>query len=1284
MNETLPKDSVPDTEATLMDEGPDEEEESEATVPVVGIGASAGGLEVFKRLLGGLPDNTGFAYVVVQHLAPNHPSMLAEILARVTTMPVSEATDDMAVEANHVYVIPAKLDLTMTKGALKLALRTQSAGTHMPIDRFLRSVADQCGSRTIGIILSGTGSDGAAGVEAIKAAGGVTFAQEVSSAKFVDMPQAAEATDAVDFVLSPEDIAKELIRIGHHPYIAEPMGPQLEGPPFVKKTQDQKEQQDTKEFSSILAILHAATGIDFSLYREKMVKRRILRRLALRNVKSLAEYCKRLESDANELKSLQRDLLISVTSFFRDPESFEGLKKLVFPRMLQDRPAHEGIRVWVAGCATGEEAYTVAISLREFLEESHADFPVQIFASDISLESVAKARTGHFLESISEDLTEERLSRNFTKVEGGYQVNKDLRDACVFTRHNLIDDPPFSRLDLICCRNVLIYLGSVRKKIVPRFHYALKPAGFIMLGASEAELPEELFSVAGREHRIFARRDAARARALFPWSTRASTGASRRKAPAGQASAAADPESWNADTRKEVDRLLLSRYSPASVVVNEDLEVIEIRGKASTYLTLPVGKASFDLLKLIPEAGLFLEVEKLIAQARKNGEPARKEHVAYDHNGGTEDLNVEVVPLGDSQQGQTIVLFEPATETVRVAQPLEPASGAALGSDVRDGQISRLKRQLEDARDRFLSAVEGQETSMEDSQNTTEEALSANEELQSLNEEMETAKEELQSANQELITVNDELQAKNVMLAQARDFAMSIVETVRQPLLVLDADLRIKMANRAFYRTFQESPLEAEGQIVYSLSQGSWDLPGLRAALEGLLQEGNSFPDFEVQQDFPNAGRRTLVLGGCRIKHLNMVLLAADDITERRRAQQALGKSEELLRDSQKTEAIGRLAGGIAHDFNNLLTAILGFGGLLEDTLAGNEPALEQVREIRKAAERAASLTHQLLAFSRRQILQPELINLNALLADFDRMLRRLVGERIRVNVNCAPDLWQVRVDQGEFGRAIMNLWLNARDAMPAGGTLDIETANLTVTEAELPGQGAAGRGLAPGRYVMMAVHDTGVGMSAGTQTQIFEPFFTTKGVGKGTGLGLATVLGIVEQSGGVIRCESQPGEGTTFRIFLPAAIAKPPKEVKPPPGFAKTLTGSEVVLLVEDESSVGKFSRIVLQKCGYTVIDGQNGREGLTLCRDHEGPIDLLVTDVIMPELSGRQLAEGVVKLRPGLKVLFTSGHTQDVVLKEGIEKGAPFLQKPFTAIELAQKVRDILDSEAKSAGQA
>jgi len=1221
-----------------------ENEVEVAGVPVVGIGASAGGLDVFKRLLSEWPEDTGFAIVFVQHLDPSHGSMLAEILGRASAMPVSEAADGSLLEANHVYVIPANADMTLAaSGAVNLAPRTQTPGSHMPIDRFLRSLAEHRGSKAIGVILSGTGSDGSAGIEAIKGADGVTFAQDPGSAKFPAMPKAAIATGCVDFILPPEGIVAELARIGRHPYLASGAVPTPEQPA-----------SDEEAFVKTLAVLYRATGIDFSLYRPKMIKRRILRRLALRNINTIEEYCGQLEKDSAEVAALQRDLLIGVTSFFRDGEAFGSLKEIAFPRLLWGRSEGDTIRIWVAGCASGEEAFSIAILLQEFLKDHDTKCPVQIFASDINLPAIDKARFGKYPESIVQDVSPERLNRYFSKVDGGYQINKSLRDMVVFTRHNLIEDPPFSKLDLISCRNVLIYLAGVQKNIIPLFHYALKPNGFLILGVAEAAASAELFTELDREHGIYVRRETAKKPSLFP---SAATLALRGRAAEHSSPKAPAAGEWDAiDVRKQVDRLLLSRYSPASVLVDDDMEVLEIRGKPTPYLSLPVGKMSFNLVKLLPDTGLFLEVQQLIQKSRKSGETERGELISYDHGGSSRQINLEVVPLNSPEKPAALVLFEPAPAPgVSTSQP--PPAG-----DLKDREIFRLQQQLEDVKERFLSATEGHQTYREECQNTTEEALSANEELQSLNEELETAKEELQSTNEELITVNDELQAKNAALAQARDFAMSIVETVRQPLLVLDTELRIRMANRSFYRTFQVSQAEAEGESIYALGGGRWDLPSLRDALNVLLQDGHTFPDFEIEQEFKTVGHRSLVVGGCRINHLKMILLAVDDVTEHKLAQQALQRSEEHLRQSQKMEAVGRLAGGIAHDFNNLLTASIGYSSLLHDRLAGDPTGLQYVLEIQSAGEKAASLTQQLLAFSRRQVLQPKVLDLNSIVADFDRMLRRLVGERIAVKVECEPDLWQVKADPGEIGRAIMNLSLNARDAMPSGGTLTIRTAN----EQE-PGSD---------RCVNLSVHDTGVGIDPDMLEHIFEPFFTTKETGKGSGLGLATVLGVVEQSGGTIRCESLPGEGTTFRISLPAVLAPVKKDRQLARGLANAPTGTEVVLLVEDESTVRRLAREILEARGYQVHEAGNGREGLALCESLEGTIDLLLTDVVMPQLGGRELAESAVKLRPRMKVLFMSGHTPDVILREGVRTGVAFLQKPFMPEDLARKVREVLDS--------
>jgi signal transduction histidine kinase/ActR/RegA family two-component response regulator len=583
------------------------------------------------------------------------------------------------------------------------------------------------------------------------------------------------------------------------------------------------------------------------------------------------------------------------------------------------------------------------------------------------------------------------------------------------------------------------------------------------------------------------------------------------------------------------------------------------------------------------------------------------------------------------------VLFEPAQsgEEHLAESPEKPLEQQEDVIAVRDRQIAKLRQEVAEARLRLLSVVE--------------------------------------ETNEEVITINQELESKNAALTDSRNFASSIVETVRVPLLVLDRELRIRTVNESFSELFQIPPRDAEGQLIYSLGGGSWDIPGLRDLLDRVLPAGGSFDNFEVEREFPSIGTKVLIVNGRRLDHLDLILVAIEDVTAHREAEKALQKSRDALRQAQKMEAVGRLAGGIAHDFNNLLTAIIGYSHLAAGTLGEGHEAIEYVHEIDSAAQRAAALTDQLLAFSRRKVLQPKVFDLNTVVVDFERMLRRILGEQIRVVVRSGADLWQVKADPGEIGRALMNLCLNARDAMPAGGTLTIQTENVTLDEAE-----ARLHNLAAGPYVELGVRDTGVGMDPETQTHIFEPFFTTKGTGKGTGLGLATVLGIVEQSGGAIWCHSELGEGTRFKILLPAITAAP--ELGSPAGSLAEAPkgGAEVVLLVEDEDKVRKLARTILQHRGYVVLEARDGREGLSVSAAHQGKIDLLLSDVVMPEIGGWELAERILKMRPDVKVLLMSGHTQDVVLKEGVKAGTAFLQKPFAPADMARKVREVLDSPA------
>ncbi len=744
--------------------------------PVVGVGASAGGLEAFLSLLRHLPADTGMSFVLVQHMDPKHESMLVELLGKSSSMHVQQIRDGMKVQPDCVFVIPPNTDLILENSTLRLLSRSLSRGQHMPIDRFFRSMADQLQERAIGVILSGTSSDGALGIEAIKAQGGITFAQDEKTAKYDGMPRAAVATGMVDFVLPAHRIAEELARIGNHPY--------------VRKPDDILEQQTAEgrpqePLSRVFALLRSATGVDFGLYKHTTIRRRIGRRMAVHKIDNVDRYVQLLVSNPAEIEALYRELLIKVTGFFRDAEVFNFLKSDVLPRITSQTAQDSPIRVWIPGCATGEEAYSVAIVLLEHLSEKNLHSPVQIFATDVSEDAIEKARSGAYVENIALDVSAERLRRFFIKRDGGYQVNKNVRDLCVFARQNLAKDPPFSRLDLISCRNVLIYLEPVlQKRVIPMFHYALKPDGMLLLGSSETITPfADLFTLDDKKHKVYRKRMVAGGQ-RFDLDTGKFVHPGEGSGPPPPRP---DEETSSFDLQKEADRIIVSRYGPAGVLINEDYEVIQFRGKTGPFLEPAPGKATLNLLKMLRE-GLLLEVRNTVQKAKRSGQPAHKDHVPAKDENGFREVTIDVIPLQPSARGKHfLVLFEHAKP-----EPAGPKSRGKGAVAAEERQVEQLKQELVATRQYLQSIIEEQEATNEELQSANEEILSSNEELQSINEELETAKEELQSTNEELTTVNEELQNRNAELSQTNDDLNNLLASVNIPIVMLGADLRIR------------------------------------------------------------------------------------------------------------------------------------------------------------------------------------------------------------------------------------------------------------------------------------------------------------------------------------------------------------------------------------------------------------------------------------------------------------------------------------------------------------
>jgi two-component system, chemotaxis family, CheB/CheR fusion protein len=763
---------------------------------VVGIGASAGGLEAVPQLLKPLPADTGLALVLVQHLDPTHESALTSILARSTSMQVAEARNNMELAPNHVYVIPPNKLMVIADGRLKLTPR-RNADTLLAVDHFFRSLAEAEGNRAIGVVLSGNGSDGTQGLLAIKSAGGITFAQEEQTAKYPSMPGSAITAGCVDFILRPERIARELARLAGHPYIG-PNG----APPEPEEPEKPAEEKAIEE---ILVLLRQRMGVDFSLYRHATLCRRIERRMVLHKVDSFKDYIRVLRSLPSEAKDLYGDILIHVTGFFRDPSVFQFLKKKIFPRVVKSKSAEEAVRIWVPGCSTGEEAYSLAMAVLEFMADRKFTRPVQIFGTDINDVALEKARAGIYAENIKTEVGAERLRRFFVKADRGYRITKIVREMCIFARQNVVVDPPFSNLDLISCRNVLIYLGpALQRKVLPMFHYALRPDAFLLLGASETVGSFcELFSLENKKAKIYAKKST-RHRPVVTFGP----GLPEPRADTSSAPAPAAMQVQSVfDVQQQADRILLSQFSPPGVIINRHQEVLQFRGRTGLYLEHPHGEASFNLLKMARE-GLTLDLRTAISKAIKLNARVRHEHAMIKQNGDLIDVTIEVLPFSapSSTERYYLVVFESALPPSRRSQGKRQAKPDRGPRGTDSPEMVRLREELAATRESLQTIIEEREATNEELRSANEEIMSSNEELQSTNEELETAKEELQSTNEELTTLNDELENRNTELETVNNDLYNLLASVNIPILILGPDLRIRRFTNIAERTFNLIP----------------------------------------------------------------------------------------------------------------------------------------------------------------------------------------------------------------------------------------------------------------------------------------------------------------------------------------------------------------------------------------------------------------------------------------------------------------------------------------------
>jgi two-component system CheB/CheR fusion protein len=728
--------------------------------PIVGIGASAGGLAAFEAFFSGMPTDmdSGMAFVLVQHLAPDHKSILTELIKRYTRMPVTEVEDGMVVQPNHTYIIPPGYNMAFLNGALHLLSPLEAHGHRMPIDFFFRSLAQDQHNLAIGIVLSGTGSDGTLGVRAIKGEGGMVMAQKNESTEFDGMPRSCIATGLVDYELAPDEMPAQLIAYANRAF-SKTSRPHASELPMAETA-----------INKIFILLRAQTSHDFSQYKPSTIHRRIERRMAVHQIESLDHYVKYLQQTPDEVEALFRDLLIGVTNFFRDPEAFKALEEEAIPKLFEGKDAGSAIRVWSAGCSTGEEAYSIAILLVERMQALKQNFAIQIFATDIDIRAIATARAGLYPANVAADISPERLARFFTIEADGkaYRIHKNIRDLMVFSEQNLIKDPPFSRLDLIVCRNLLIYLsGDLQKKLIPLFHYALNPDGVLFLGVSEG-VGEfgDLFGVMERKARLYLRKAnhlGERPNLHFP----------RLKG------TDAPPRfkhtqltiTKRSSLRELTEQTLLKETAPVAILVNEKGDLLYLHGRAGMFLEPPAGEVGVNNILKMARDGLRPGLSAALRKAVASKDTTSCPNLRLNADGGSTRVNVTIHPVLDSELTPS---DSPLYLVVLKEAPLleiDHAVSADLpkGEPGLDARILALQTELGAKEDDLQNIQTELERSNEEFKSFNEELQSVNEELQSTNEELETSKEEMQSVNEELATVNTELQIKVSELSQANN-----------------------------------------------------------------------------------------------------------------------------------------------------------------------------------------------------------------------------------------------------------------------------------------------------------------------------------------------------------------------------------------------------------------------------------------------------------------------------------------------------------------------------------
>ena len=1215
---------------------------------IVGIGASAGGLEACSSLLDALPADGGLAFILVAHLDPTHESLMVELLAAHTAMTVVQAQDGMQVEPDHLYIIPPASFLTLAGGALRLRPAPARRGARMPFDALLLSLAQECGTRASCIVLSGTGTDGSAGVLAIKQAGGLVIAQEPGEAAYGGMPHSAIATGAVDAVLPVAAMPARLAELR----------PQRASHPPASKASEASEASDC--MPDIISLLRDRTIHDFTLYKPGTLKRRVERRMAMAAIPAhdMARYVTRLRADPAEIELLAKDLLIHVTRFFRDPAVFERLARTTVPGLIGDHPPSRTLRIWVAGCSTGEEAYSLAIIFLEQIAASNSAVKVQIFASDADSDAVASARDGLYPAAIEADVTPQRLSAFFSKEDQGYRVSSELRSMIVFTVQDLLVDPPFSRLDFISCRNVMIYLGiEAQRRLIGLFHFALRSGGVLLLGSSEnVGDASGRFSVISKEARLY--QHVGRGK---PGDVNFARNASVR--PGNETVALTAPTSRHAALAELCRRHTLANYGPATVLASRKHEHLYSIGPTDRYLRVPAGLATTDLLAMVDEE-LRTRLRLAILRACQDNAPITVTGGYTMRDGQPLPYTIEVRPIVEADEELLLFHFldQPARNTGVSTSPADHA------------RVADLERELDSTREELRSAVRSLEIAGDEQKAINDNALSVNEEFQSTNEELLTSKEELQSLNEELTALNSQLQETLEQQRTSANDLQNVLYSTDVATLFLDPDLRIRFFTPAIKALFNIIKTDV-GRPLSDLRSLATD-ESLAADARRVLATSSPI-EREVETSDGVWWRRVLPYR-THVDAVEGVVITFTDVTARKHIAQAL---EAAKRTAELANAAkSRFLAAASHDLRQPLQSLSLLQGLLAHRVEG---AVSQklVARLADTVGAMAGMLNTLLDINQIEagVIRPEPVDFRVddLFADLGRNFAyqaQAQGLEFRV----VPSALIVHSDRHLLEQMLRNLVSNALKYTPNGKVL----------------LGCRRSGAA----VRIEVWDTGIGIPAGELTAVFEEYRQLDNPARerdrGLGLGLAIVHRLGALLGHRIGARSRPGKGSVFSIEVPLGAgspATPPGATDPiSPNPAALAAGSGIqpgthaasILIVEDDPQVRELLALILGDAGHRTMAVSDGPAALELVQDGAMRPDLLLTDYNLPRhMNGLALATALrERLGPELPVVILTGDISSEALTAITAGHCSPLNKPVDPAGLRRAVQDHLPTPAAS----